>query len=166
MWLNIEWSINSFVHYTHYSNSRCNLNHAKHIVCDLLFNISRTMKGHDRTKVKWISYDEKQWYRRKDMFYLTTHSAHFYLWLFDIWHMFKDHIYNERGNPLPQLHGPVFPISNKGSYIYIIPHRGQYISMAFVTPVVEHWLERERAQWAHQMGSIQRPSELRHTTQW
>ena len=29
--------------------------------------------------------------------------------------------------------------------------------MAFVTPVMEHWLEREIAQWVHHEGSIQRP---------
>ena len=28
-------------------------------------------------------------------------------------------------------------------------------TMAFVTPVVEHWLEREIAQWVHHEGSIQ-----------
>ena len=27
---------------------------------------------------------------------------------------------------------------------------------AFVSPVVEHWLEREIAQWVHHEGSIQR----------
>ena len=27
---------------------------------------------------------------------------------------------------------------------------------AFVTPVVEHWLEREIAQWVHHEGSIRR----------
>ena len=31
--------------------------------------------------------------------------------------------------------------------------------MAFVTPVVEHWLEREIAQWVHHEGSIRRPIE-------
>ena len=30
-------------------------------------------------------------------------------------------------------------------------------STAFVTPVVEHWLEREIAQWVHYEGSIRRP---------
>ena len=30
--------------------------------------------------------------------------------------------------------------------------------MAFVTPVVEHWMEREIAQWVHpHEGSIRRP---------
>ena len=28
---------------------------------------------------------------------------------------------------------------------------------AFVTPVVEHWLEQEIAQWVHHEGSIRRP---------
>ena len=28
---------------------------------------------------------------------------------------------------------------------------------AFVTPVVENWLEREIAQWVHHEGSIRRP---------
>ena len=29
--------------------------------------------------------------------------------------------------------------------------------MAFVTPVVEHWLEREITQWIHHEGSTQQP---------
>ena len=29
--------------------------------------------------------------------------------------------------------------------------------MAFVIPVVEHWLEQEIAQWVYHEGSIQRP---------
>ena len=66
------------------------------------------------------------------MFYLTTHSAHFsylrlygvrkegnvlfndalntfYLRLYDVGHMVKDHSDSERGNPLPP-HGLLFPI--------------------------------------------------------
>ena len=31
---------------------------------------------------------------------------------------------------------------------------------AFVTPVVEHWLEQEIVQWVHHEGSIRRPTEL------
>ena len=30
-------------------------------------------------------------------------------------------------------------------------------TMAFVTPVVDHWLEREIAQWVHHEGLILRP---------
>ena len=113
------------------------------------------------------------------MFYLTTHSTHFiycymasdiwlrtilivrkekerkgnilfndalntfYLLLYGIRHMVKDHSDSEKGNPLPP-HGLLFPI------ICTIPHRIA-LTTAFVTPVVEHWLEREIAQWVHPM---------------
>ena len=50
--------------------------------------------------------------------------------------MVKDHSNSERGNPLPP-HGLLFPISSNNR----ITH-----TTAFVTPVVEHWLEREIAQ--------------------
>ena len=58
------------------------------------------------------------------MFYLTMHSTHFYLWLYGIGHMVKDHSDSERGNPLPP-HGLLFPISSKGSFIFIIPQNRQ-----------------------------------------
>ena len=38
---------------------------------------------------------------KKEMFYLKTHSIHFYLLLCGVRHMVKDHSYSERGNPLP-----------------------------------------------------------------
>ena len=44
----------------------------------------------------------------------------FYLQLYGIGHMVKDHLDSERGNPLPP-HGLLFPISSKGSFIYTIP---------------------------------------------
>ena len=66
--------------------------------------------------------------------------------------MVKDHSDSEIGNPLPP-HGLLFPISSKGSFICIIPNRIPHTT-AFVTPVVEHWLEREIAQWVHHEGSI------------
>ena len=47
----------------------------------------------------------------------------FYLWLYGIRHMIKDHSDSERGNPLPQ-HGLLFSINNKGSFICTIPHTG------------------------------------------
>ena len=33
--------------------------------------------------------------------------------------------------------------------LYAPPHRQDKHTTAFVTPVVEHWLEREIAQWVH-----------------
>ena len=47
----------------------------------------------------------------------------FYLRLYDVGHMRKDHSDSERGNPLPS-HGLLFPISSKGSFICTIPHTG------------------------------------------
>ena len=38
---------------------------------------------------------------RKEMLYLTTHSTHFYLRLYGVGHMVKNHSDSERGNPLP-----------------------------------------------------------------
>ena len=52
--------------------------------------------------------------------------------------MVKDHSDSERGNPL-WPHGLLFPINTDR-----IAH-----TMAFVTPVVDHWLEQEIAQWVH-----------------
>ena len=100
---------------------------------------------------------------RKEKFYLTTHSTHFiyvymeegrkegnvlfndalntfYLRLYGVGHMAKDHSNSERGNMLSP-HGLLFPISSKGYFICTIPQTG--LHTAFVTPVVEHWLERE-----------------------
>ena len=53
--------------------------------------------------------------------------------------MVKDHSDSERGNLLTS-HGLLFPINSKGSFICTIPDRIVH-TMAFVTPVVEHWLE-------------------------
>ena len=59
--------------------------------------------------------------------------------------MVKDHSDSEEGNPLPPhrlllgffyMHHPTDRITH---------------TTAFVTPVVEHWLEREIAQWVHPM---------------
>ena len=46
----------------------------------------------------------------------------FYLRLYGIRYMVKDHSDSERGNLPP--HGLLFPISSKGSFIYIIPQTG------------------------------------------
>ena len=79
------------------------------------------------------------------MFYLTTNSAHviysymegrkegnvlfndalntFYLQLYGVRHMVKNHSDSEKGNPLPP-HRLLFPINSKGSFICIIPQTG------------------------------------------
>ena len=82
---------------------------------------------------------------RKEMFYLTTHSTHFiYGDMASGIYMVKDHSDSERGKQqgLFYMHHPTDRITH---------------TTAFVTPVVEHWLEREIAQWVHHEGSIRRP---------
>ena len=44
----------------------------------------------------------------------------FYLRLYGVRHMVKNHSDSERGNPLPP-HRLLYPISSKGSFICIIP---------------------------------------------
>ena len=61
--------------------------------------------------------------RKKEMFYLTTHSTHFIYGYYGVGHMVKDHSDSERGNLLPP-HRLLFPISSKGSFICIIPQTG------------------------------------------
>ena len=96
-----------------------------------------------------------------------------YLRLYGVRHMVEDHSDSEKGNPLPP-HGLLFPINSR-VILYAPSHRldstyhglcytsrGALAYMhhptdriahttAFVTPVVEHWLEREVAQWVHPM---------------
>ena len=47
----------------------------------------------------------------------------FYLRLYGVGHMVKDHPDSERGNPLPP-HGLLFLINSKGSFICTIPQTG------------------------------------------
>ena len=47
----------------------------------------------------------------------------FYLQLYGVGHMVKDHSDSERGNPLPP-HGLLFPISSKCSFICTITQTG------------------------------------------
>ena len=84
----------------------------------------------------------------------------FYFRFYGVEHMIKVHSDSERANPLP-THGLLFPIS-RTLYIYIyMNHPTDKITYttAFVTPVVEHWLEREISQRDHHEESI-----LRHFT--
>ena len=66
----------------------------------------------------------------------------FYLRLYGVKHMVKDHSDSKRGNPLPP-HGLLFPIISKGSFIMHHPTDRITHTVAFVIPVVEHWVERD-----------------------
>ena len=55
----------------------------------------------------------------------------FYLRLYGVTHMVKDHSDSERGNPLPP-HGLIFSINSKGSFICTIAQTGSYIPRPFL----------------------------------
>ena len=84
------------------------------------------------------------------MFLFNDALNTFYLPLYGVRHMVKDHSDSENGNPLPP-HRLLFPINSKGSFYMHHPTDRIAHTTAFVTPVVKHWLEREKAQWVHPM---------------
>ena len=68
---------------------------------------------------------------KEKMFYFIDALNTFYLWLYGVGHMVKDHSDSERGNLLPPP-GLIFPISSKGSFICTIPQRGLHIPWPLV----------------------------------
>ena len=70
-----------------------------------------------------------------------------YARLYGVRYMINNHSDSERGNPL-QPHRLHFPISSKAFYMHH-PIESITHTTTFVTPVVEHWLEWEIAQWVH-----------------
>ena len=74
----------------------------------------------------------------------------FYLRLYGVGHMVKDHSDSEKETRCHHM-GYSFQLTSKGSFICTIPQTGITHTTAFVTPVVVHWLEREIAQWVHPM---------------
>ena len=90
------------------------------------------------------------WLREREKCFIYDALNTFYLWLYGVRHMVKDHSDSEKGNPLPP-HRLLLSISSKGSFYMHHPTDRITHTTAFVTPVVEHWLEREIAQWVRPM---------------
>ena len=78
------------------------------------------------------------------MFYLTTHSTHFILRLYGIGHTVKDH--SDR-KPTATTWDTLFDYQQRCFYMHHPTDRITYTT-AFVTPVVEHWLEQEIASFS------------------
>ena len=57
------------------------------------------------------------------MFLINDILNTFYLQLYGVRHMVKDHFDSEKGNPLPP-NRLLFLINSKSSFIYIIPQTG------------------------------------------
>ena len=70
---------------------------------------------------KLFSFLSRGGYKEGNVLFKDTLNT-FYLRLYGVRHMVKDHSDSERGNPLSP-HGLLFPISSKGSFI-IIPQTG------------------------------------------
>ena len=87
--------------------------------------------------------------RECEMFYLTTHSTHFIYGYMasDIW---LRTILIVREETRCRHIGYSFRLAR----FFYMHHSTDRIAhtTAFVTPVVEHWLEREIAQWVHPMN--------------
>ena len=83
--------------------------------------------------------------RERNVLFNDAHNT-FYLWLYGLRHIVKDHSDIEKGNPLPPHR-----LLLKGLIYMHHPTDRITHTTAFVTPVVEHWLEREIAQWIHPM---------------
>ena len=73
--------------------------------------------------------------------------------------MVKDHSDTEKGNPLPPTYDTLIDYQQWFFYLHHPTDRITHTT-AFVTPVVEHWLEREIAQWLHPMKD--RSDDLSH----
>ena len=86
---------------------------------------------------------------RKEMFYLMTHSQHFIYG-----YMASDirlrTILIVRKETRCRHIGYSFRLTAR-VLLYAPSHRQDSTYTAFVTPVVEHWMEREIAQWVHPM---------------
>ena len=59
----------------------------------------------------------------RENFFFNDALNTFYLRLYGVTHMVKNHSDSERANPLPP-HGILFSFSSKGSFIYTIPQTG------------------------------------------
>ena len=68
-----------------------------------------------------ITSDQMEGRRNSDLFNDALNT--FYLRLYGVGHMVKDHSDSQRGNPLPP-HGLLFPINSNDSFICTIPQTG------------------------------------------
>ena len=67
----------------------------------------------------------------------------FYLRLYDVEHMVKDHSDSERGNPLPP-HGLLVPYRIPFSCIYIYIHVSQCLSAVYQTEKTQDWIPPQK----------------------
>ena len=95
---------------------------------------------------------ERERERERDVLFNDALNT-FYLRLYGVRHMVKDHSDSEKGNPLPP-HRLLLSINSKGCFY--MHHPTDRITH---TTVVEYWLEREIAQsgGARRSSMVERP---------
>ena len=71
------------------------------------------------------------WLKEGNVLYNDASQHILFTVIYDIIHMVKDHSDSERENPLPPLHGLLFPINSKGSFICTIPQTGLVLRVGF-----------------------------------
>ena len=71
----------------------------------------------------WLQFVLDNNYRKEGNILFNDALNTFYLRLYGIRHMVKDHSDSEKGNPLPP-HRLLLSINSKGSFICTIPHTG------------------------------------------
>ena len=93
--------------------------------------------------------------------HILFHDAlkHFFLWSYDVRHIVKNHLDNERGNQLYYFMGSSFSLGVRDLYVHHPTDRIVY-STAFVTPVVEQWLKQQTVQWFYLVGRNRWPTAL------
>ena len=83
-------------------------------------------------------------------------NTFYFLRLYGVGHMVKDHSDSERGNLLPPR-GLLFPINSKGSFICTIPQTGYHIPRSFYTSRGVLAGTRNSSMGPPHEGSIRRP---------
>ena len=68
-----------------------------------------------------IKWESNTLIRKEGNVYLMMHSTHLILRLYGVGHIVKDHSVSEKGNPLPPVHGLLFLINRKSSFICTNP---------------------------------------------
>ena len=89
-----------------------------------VYNVPQMPLNHGQSVIKFSSVQFLVAYKERKGNVLFNDTLNtFYLRIYGVRHMVKDHLDSERGNPLPP-HGLLFSIDSKGSLICTIPQTG------------------------------------------
>ena len=87
------------------------------------FLASFSLSDKVKLKVKFAAGSTWKYFKIGNVIFKDTLNT-FYLQLYGVSHMVKDHSDSERGNPLLTIHEQIFLINSKSSFICTIPQTG------------------------------------------